>query len=205
MFLIDRGLKIGHIWVLFLIIALVNVGCQALASSYEFKGSLRQPPLILPDFELRDTNRQPFHLKDVEGDITLVYFGYTACPDICPLTMWDVKKALDELEAVDQSRVHVLFVTIDPERDTPEALSRYMASFGPQFIGLTDDIPKVADVMRQFGASAEKEEVADSAVGYLFSHSTNLYLVDPQGNLILRYPFGFVAENLRSDLAYLLQ
>jgi len=147
------------------ILIVLGTGCQAFAPAYEYKGALLEPPSPIPDFELKDTNGQPFHLSDVEGDLALVYFGYTFCPDVCPLTLWDVKKALKDLEG--RERVKVIFVSVDPERDTPEVLGRYLSAFDPDFIGLTDDFKKVETVMQPFGAFAEKEEVADSAAQLL--------------------------------------
>ena len=184
-------------------LALFGVGCQAFASDYEYKGVLLDPPLSLPDFELAATDGQPFHLSEVEGDIALIYFGYTFCPDVCPLTMADVRKALTDLEG--QENIHVIFISVDPERDTPEVLGRYVKAFGPAFIGLTDDFEKTQEVMKAYGAFAEKEEVPDSAAGYLVSHTARLYLVSPERELLLTYPFGFESEDLRSDLTYLLQ
>ena len=180
--------------------AFLIVGCQ---STYEFKGVPLEPPLAVPDFELMATDGRPFHLSDVEGDFALIYFGYTFCPDVCPLTMADVRQALADLESRD--KVHVIFISVDPERDTPQQLERYVKAFGSDFIGLTDDFDKTQAVMKAYGAFAEKEEVPDSAAGYLVSHTARLYLVGPQREVLLTYPFGFEPEDLRSDLTYLLQ
>ena len=199
--------KMSLEWVMALIgmigIVVFGVGCQVLAPAYEFKGAVLEPPSPLPDFELNDVNQDPFHLSDVEGDIALVYFGYTFCPDVCPLTMWDVKTALQDLEG--RERVKVIFVSVDPERDTPEVLGRYLSAFGSDYIGLTDEYEKIEVVMKPFGAFAEKEEASDSAAEYLVSHTARLYLVNPDRELLLMYPFGFEPDDLRSDLTHLLQ
>ena len=189
-------------WLLVTLIALslFGTGCT---SGYEFKGSRLEPPLALPDFELMATDGRPFHLSDVQGDYALIYFGYTFCPDVCPLTMADVRQALTGLEGRD--RVHVIFISVDPERDTPDVLGRYVKAFGPDFIGLTDDFTKIQAVMKAYGAFAEKEDAPDSAAGYLMSHTARLYLVGPERNLLATYSFGFKPEELRSDLTYLLQ
>lgn len=194
--------KFALVWFILVLVGLspLTVACT---STYEYKGVVMDPPLPLPDFELTATDGQPFHLSDVAGDYALIYFGYTFCPDVCPLTMADVRQALADLEGRD--RVHVIFISVDPERDTPELLQRYVNAFGPDFIGLTDDFEKTRAMMKPYGAYAEKEEVADSAAGYLVNHTARLYLVDPDRNLILTYPFGFEPEDLRSDLTYLLQ
>lgn len=195
--------KLFWLTALLLGLALWSVGCGG-ASQHEYKGTVFDPPAPLPDFELKDTAGQPFHLYQVKGDIALIYFGYTYCPDVCPLMMYDVKEALAGLKT-DKERVHVIFVSVDPERDTPDVLGRYMAAFGPEFKGLTDDFEKVKEVMKPYGAYGEKESSSDPTAGYLVSHSARLFLVDPQAQLLLMYPFGFEAEDLHSDLEYLLQ
>ena len=182
---------------------ILSAGCQSLFSGYEYKGTLFDPPVPMPNFELADTAGQPFQLAETKGDITLVYFGYTFCPDVCPLTLADVKKALVELE--ERERVHVVFISVDPERDTPEVLERYVQAFDPEFIGLTGEFEKLQEVMKPFGAYAEKEAAEGSASEYLVNHSARLYLINPQGELLLTYPFGFNPEDLQSDLAYILQ
>ncbi len=184
-------------------LALTGVGCQAFAA-HEFKGFAMNPAPDMPDFELTTAEGQSFHLADNAGDITLIYFGYTYCPDVCPLTMWEIKKALDSLES-GRENVHVIFISVDPERDSPDVLTNYMAAFGPEFTGLRDDMEKVQAMMKPYGAFSEKEEVEDSALGYLVSHTARLYLVDTNQQLSLSYPFGFTGEELHSDLAYLLQ
>ena len=190
-------------WLILMAVSLVLAGCQSLFGGYEFKGGQLDPPLPVPDFELMSTTGEPFHLSDTAGRLTLVYFGYTFCPDVCPLTMADVKQALAEMDHPEQ--VNVVFISVDPERDTPEVLARYLQAFGSDFIGLTDDFEKTQDVMGAFGAYAEKEDVSDSAAGYLVSHTSRLYLLDPQGEIILTYPFGFEPDDLRADLEYLLE
>lgn len=184
------------------LVIIVGVGCQAFAPAYEFKGSVLEPPLPLPDFELNDTDEQPFHLSDVKGEIALIYFGYTFCPDVCPLTLSDVKKALTDLEG--RERVKVIFISVDPDRDTPEILARYLAAFDSGYIGLTDDFGKIEAAMQPFGVFAAKE-VTDSAAEYLVSHTARVYLVTPEQELLMTYPFDFEADDLRSDLTHLLQ
>lgn len=197
---INKNLTQG---LMLLIVLILVAGCQSLFSGYEYKGTLFDPPVPMPNFELLDTGGQPFRLEEARGDITLVYFGYTFCPDVCPLTLADVKKALAELE--ERDRVHVVFISVDPERDTPEVLDRYVHAFDPEFIGLTGEFEKLQTVMKPFGAYAEKEKAEGSASEYLVNHTARLYLINPQGELLLTYPFGFKPEDLQSDLAYILQ
>jgi protein SCO1 len=184
-------------------LALLGVSCLG-APTHEYKGAVLEPPASLPDFELQDVEGKSFYLHEVKGDVALIYFGYTYCPDVCPLTLYDIKEALTSLKT-DRERVHVIFVSVDPERDTPDVLQRYLAAFDPTFIGLTDDFEKVKEVMKPYGAFAEKEGITGSAADYLVSHSARVFLVDPQGQLLLTYPYDFEVDDLHSDLEYLLQ
>ncbi len=207
MWQVENSIRNRAIWrsigvVLFLfVLTLLSVGCQ---STYEFKGTVLDPPKPLADFELQTTTGESFHLSDTAGDFTLVYFGYTFCPDVCPLTLADIRKALAKLDEVDRARVHVVFISVDPERDTPEALARYLSAFDPTFIGLTDDYAKIETVMDDFGAFAQKDDTTESAAGYLVGHTSNIFLINPNNELSVLYSFGFVPEDLQSDLEYLL-
>ena len=185
-------------------LSLLGVSCQAFGTNYTFKGTALDPPKPLPDFELLATTGEPFHLSDIEGDLALIYFGYTFCPDVCPLTLADVKNTLSMLET-GRDRVHVIFISVDPERDTPEALERYLSAFDASYIGLTDEPAKIQEVMNMFGVFAEKETVEDSAAGYLVSHTSRIFVINQQGELLLMHSFNFAPEDLQSDLSFLLQ
>lgn len=179
----------------------------ACAGNHEYRGFILDRAEPLPNFELVADDGQPFQLETLEGDILVVYFGFTYCPDVCPLTLAKVTAMLEEMEAdnVDSlERVKVLLVSVDPERDTPEVLDRYLGSFDPDFIGLTGDMRDIEGVMKPFAAFAEKETVENSSVGYLVNHTSRTYVVAPDRTLILQYPFGFEADDLRADLTYLL-
>lgn len=184
-------------------VLLMATGCQASTGGHQFSGNRFDSPLAVPDFELTQTNGAPFRFSETEGQINLIYFGYTFCPDVCPLTMVDLKEALDGLEG--RERVNVIFISVDPERDTPEVLERYVKGFAPDFIGLTDDYAKIETVMQSFGAYAEKEEAPESAAGYLVNHTARVYLATVAEGIMLTYPFGFEPKGLQADLAYLLQ
>ncbi len=188
---------------LFMLMILLLTG-MACSPAYEYRGSQLNPPVPIPDFELMADNGQPFRMSKSNSDITLVYFGYTFCPDVCPLTMVDVRDALAQLDPPERERVQVIFISVDPERDTPEVLDRYLSAFDPTFIGLTDDFEKIQEVMKPFGAFAEKEEVENSAAGYLVGHSAWLYLLNANHEILVTYPFGFEPEDISSDLRYLL-
>ncbi len=185
-------------------LALIMVVLLTACGGYEYTGTVYDPPQPIPDFTLRSAQTEaPFHLSDFHGDITLIYFGYTFCPDVCPTTVLDVKKALDLL-GTGRDRVHFVFISVDPQRDTPEKLRTYLAAFDPSFIGLSDDFSKVETVMTPFGASAQKDTASETAAGYLMSHTSRVFLVGPNGNLRLSYRFQFTSEDMAADLAHLL-
>lgn len=137
------------------------------------------------------------------GDLRVVYFGYTSCPDVCPTTMSDLKRALAKLPAEDADRVEVVMVTIDPDRDVDEKLGTYVTTFiaDGQASRIVDPaaLQATADA---FGASYEVEENAEGEVEV--SHSADLYVVDDQGDIVLQWPFGTSYEDIADDLAALL-
>jgi protein SCO1/2 len=188
----------------FLALLMMLLACQP---DYEFQGSVMDPPQPIPDFTLTDAQGHPFRLSDLNSDYALIYFGYTFCPDFCPLTLTKAAAALAEIDG-GLERVQIIFISVDPERDTPEALqtylNRYQDQWGATFIGLSDDWAKLEPVLQSFGAFAQKETVENSAAGYLMSHTTRLYVVNKQGEWLLHYPFEAEAEAIGSDLAYLL-
>ena len=205
-------------------LALLTMGCQA--TTYQYKGNLLNPPQPVPDFELMATDGRSFHLSDLEGKVALVFFGYTNCPDVCPLTVAKVQQTLTNLDQAERERVKFIFISTDPERDTPEVLARYLSNFNSEFIGLTDDFEKTQTVMKAYWAYAEKAELLEPTAGqveashdhaetttsqaearptYLVQHTARVYLVTPQRELLLMYPSEFEAEDLRSDLIYLFK
>jgi protein SCO1/2 len=187
---------------LFFSVACLGLITACFTPPYTFTGSKLDPPNPLPDFELMTTGGRPFQLRENAGDLTLIFFGYTACPDVCPLTLAAVKQALAGLEP---GRVRVVMITVDPERDTPEILSRYLAAFDPGYVGLTGPPAQIEAAKAAFGVFAEKETVADSAAPYLISHTARLFVVDGQGQLSLIYSVDFDPTDLARDLNQLLQ
>lgn len=184
-------------------LALFGAGCGIFSSGYNYAGTQLDPPWPLPDFELTGAGGQPFRLSDIEGNLALIYFGYTHCPDVCPLTLLEVKEALAGLEG--RERVQVIFISLDPQRDTPEAVARYLNTFDPNFIGLTGDEAAIEQVIKPYRVLAEKEEASGSAAGYLVNHTARLYLASPQQELLLTYAFDFDPAGLRRDLEHLLK
>lgn len=137
------------------------------------------------------------------GGLRVVYFGYTSCPDVCPTTMSDLKRALAQLPEQDAARVQVVMVTIDPDRDVDEKLGAYVGTFieDGQASRITDPaaLQAAADA---FGASYEVATAEDGEIEV--SHSADLYVVDDQGDIVLQWPFGTSYEDIADDLSTLL-
>ena len=140
----------------------------------------------IPDFTLTDQNGEKVSLSDFRGKPVFLFFGYTHCPDICPITLSVLNGVTKELDGAGDD-FKVLFVTVDPERDDPETLKKYVPFFNESFTGLTGTPDEIQDVANSFRAFYMKEESASEA-GYLMGHTSAIYLLDRNGNVILRYP-----------------
>jgi len=132
-------------------------------------------------FTLVDQNGKPFTEKDLAGKPSLVFFGFTHCPDICPTKLFEITQMLDSLGA-DAGKVNAIFITVDPERDTAELLSTYLGSFHASIRGLTGTEQQVTQAMRAYRAFARK--VPLDAGGYTMDHTTFVYLMDRQGQFV---------------------
>ncbi len=165
-----------------------------------FHGMVMQSPETLNNFTL-DSVDGKVSLKDFRGKVTLLYFGYTFCPDVCPATMVELKKAMEELGR-DAKDVQVIMISIDPLRDTPQKLDDYVKHFHPSFIGLTGTEDEVAAVAIPLGIFYEKHE-GSAESGYLIDHTATVAVVDKDGYLRLIYPFSTAGEDMATDLRYL--
>ena len=153
--------------------------------------------------ELTDHHGKLRRLEDFRGKAVVMFFGFTHCPDVCPTTLADMAQAMRQLGA-DADRVQVLFVTVDPERDTQEALARYVTAFDPRFLGLRGDLEATRTVAKEFKMYFEKRPGA-SPGAYTVDHSAQTYVLDPQGRLRLFVRHGRIAEDLAPDLRVLLR
>lgn len=174
---------------------------QAAVGVTEYRGTLYEPPLELSDFTLPASNGEDVSLSDLRGEWVLMFFGYTHCPDFCPLTLSEYRQIMDMLGA-DASRVQVVFVSVDSARDTPVALARYLERFNPDFLGLSGDDETLARIQPEFGFYYERHE--EQGEHYLVDHSTRSYLIDPDGRLRISYSYGtereVIAESIRDIL-----
>jgi protein SCO1/2 len=155
------------------------------------------------DFELTDHHGQIRRIKDFNGKIVLLFFGYTQCPDVCPTTMTElaeVKKLLGQ----DGDRLQVLFVTVDPARDTAEVLKAYMSNFDPTFLALYTTPDKLAVLTKDYKVYYKKVE-GKTPTSYTMDHSAGSYVYDTKGNLRLYTRYGSGAQALASDIRLLLK
>jgi protein SCO1/2 len=161
-----------------------------------------QSPEPAQNFTLTSQTGQPLSLTDLRGKVVLLYFGYTYCPDACPTTLAELKKATQTLGG-DAEDVQVVMVSIDPERDTPEVLKTYMAYFDPSYIGLTGTEDEILAAATPYGVYFQKHE-GSPATGYLVDHTTTVMAIDKEGYLRLFYPYGTAGEDIAADLRYLV-
>lgn len=169
---------------------------------YTLRGSVIEPVRLAPDIVLHDANNQIFQLEQQRGKILLIFFGYTSCPDVCPATLFEMKQLKARLGEVAQ-KVTFVFITVDPERDSPERLKQYLSGFDSTFIGLTGSMRELTEVWQSYGVVREVTEDGTTR-GYLVSHSSRIYLVDTEGFLRLTYAFGTPLDDMLLDVRYLL-
>lgn len=132
------------------------------------------------DFALVDQNGQPRTDEDFRGKVALVYFGFATCPDVCPLALGTLSAALNELSDKERAEIAPLFITVDPERDTPAVLKDYLA-FNEAIVGLTGSAEAAQHARASFKVYARQQKLPDSALGYTMDHTSLFYLVDRQG------------------------
>ena len=155
------------------------------------------------NFELTDHHGQVRHLPDFAGKVVVLFFGYTQCPDVCPTAMVElasIKTALGK----DGERLQGLFVSIDPERDTPEVLKAYMGNFDPSFLALTTSPAKLAELAKDFKVYYKKVE-GKTPTSYTMDHSAGSYVYDTKGQLRLFTRYGSAAQGLTADIQQLLK
>jgi protein SCO1/2 len=148
-------------------------------------------------YALTDQNGKAVSSTDFHGKYQLIYFGYSFCPDVCPTTLGVISQALDQM-GVDQNRIVPIFITIDPERDTPSVLKSYMAAFGPRFVGLTGTPAQIAAVEKEYRVYAKKQPLPGG--GYGMDHSSVIYLMGADGRLVTFYDELISPEQLEKDL-----
>lgn len=181
------------------ILLLIAWGCR---STDGFRSTV-MPDTPVPDFVLVNHNGRDFKSSDHRGKVLVFFFGYTFCPDVCPLTLSTWKRVQDALQA-DAQKVEFVYVTVDPERDTQEKLKTHLSVFSSDFVGLTGTPEALSTVYADFGVYAEKVSIAESAAAYLINHSTRMFVVDQNGVLRLLISHDAPVDDIVHDLRLLL-
>lgn len=176
-------------------------GCTA--DSAKFQGVDITGADYARDLPLTDQNGQRRSIKDFAGKVVVVFFGYTQCPDVCPTTLGELAEVKQSLGA-DGERLQGVFVTVDPERDTPELLKAYMESFDPSFVALRGTADEMAAVAKDFKIFYRRVE-GQTPTSYTMDHSAGSYVYDTQGRLRLYHRYGSGAQALAADVRTLLE
>lgn len=182
-------------------VALMALLLQACQPAPEFQGVDLSGQAIGGDFSLRDAAGRPHSLADYRGKVVALFFGYTHCPDVCPTTLAEMRDVLPQLGDAGRD-VQVLFVSVDPERDTPDLLAQYVPAFHPSFVGLTGSAEQIADVARKYQVVYRKQ---GEGKDYTVDHTAGMYLLDRQGKSRVLINYGSDPAVLVHDLRLLLQ
>jgi protein SCO1/2 len=193
-------LRTGMIVLVVVVIAIVAT--LLFTRKAEFRGTTYNEPFPpAPNFELTNSSGKQFHLSDERNKIVLLFFGYTSCPDVCPTTLAELNQALKEI-GDKASSVQVVFITVDPDRDTPQKIQEYVARFNPSFIGLSGSINELQKIWDDYGIF---REIVQSDSGVIVNHTARTILIDKESKMRLSYGFGTPVEDIVNDLGILLK
>ncbi len=181
---------------------LLATGCTEKPEAPRFKLTDVTGASFGKSLTLTDHNGQRRTLEDFQGKVVTLFFGFTHCPDVCPTTLGEMAAVMKELGG-DAGRVQVLFVTVDPDRDTADVLKRYVPAFHPSFLGLTGSTEDIARTAREFKIFYQRQSLPGGA--YTMDHSAGTYILDAQGRLRLFASYGAGAPALLHDIRLLLQ
>ena len=151
-----------------------------------------------------DSPEGALSLKDLRGNVVLIFFGFTSCPDVCPISLVTISHAFSYLTDDELKRSRTLFISLDPERDTMERLKKYTGYFHPNIIGVTGTMEELVRVADIYGVKFEKKETPDSALGYLIYHSAKIFVIGTQGELRKTFPHNIDAQLLVRQIRSLL-
>lgn len=169
-----------------------------------FRSGIFEPPREAPAFSLDGSNGKKLSLRDDVGKVVILEFGYTFCQYVCPATLTRLTEVYKKLGSAARD-VQLVYVTVDPARDTPARLREYLAGFNPTFLGATGPADELATVLKAYGVVAEQVVAPNHALGYQVNHSSFLYLVDRQGQIRGLVPFGTPADDIVHDVELLLK
>lgn len=191
------------VWIGLLVISILLGGC---GDSYTFRGTPYDPVIAAPQISGTNLDGAAFRLADLGDKVKVVFFGYTFCPDVCPLTLANMKNVYESLTPEEQAQLAVVFITIDPERDTPERLASYVGAFNKSFYGIQLDDTSLAQAKKDYGVYAEKRvlEASQSAADYLMDHTAFVYVIDKDNNLREIFPHDAPKADIAADVTHLM-
>jgi protein SCO1/2 len=163
-----------------------------------------EPPREAPAFSLDGSNGKKLTLRDHLGKVVILQFGFTFCEKVCPVTLARLTEVYKKLGSAARD-VQLIYVTVDPKRDSPERLREHLAAFNPSFLGATGTPDELAAVRKTYGVVAEQVVSRNQALGYEVNHSSSIYLVDRQGKVRGLVPFGTPVDDIVHDLEFLLK
>jgi len=184
----------------FIILLLLSTLLSCSDNNLIFNGSNLTEAKLDSHFELTSHKGEKKTIKDFKGKVVAIFFGFTNCPDICPTTMIELKNIKSQL-GKNSNQLEVLFISLDPERDTQEVLRKYMPSFNSSFIGLTGTIEKIEKIAHQFKVYRKKVIQGDS---YTIDHSSGIYLLDKEGSIRVRHSYGSEIKLIVEDIKKLI-
>ncbi len=174
-------------------------------NSLQTRRTSSAPTITIPrdvrQIELVRDGGAPFQLADLRGSYTLLSFGYTHCPDVCPLTLTEYRRVKRDLSDNEAQQVQFAFISVDGERDTPELLDQYLERFDPAFIGITADDATMRQVADAFNVYYEMRQLEGTQASYLVDHTATLFLLAPNGNVVQTYPFGTSPQAIAADIS----
>jgi protein SCO1/2 len=185
-----------------LLLAAAGIVATSAHAAERLKSGIFDPPRMAPQILQKAADGKEFALDKFRGKVVVLEFGYTSCADVCPVSLALLKQARERLGPL-RDKLQVVFVTVDPQRDTATRLKTYLAQFDPSFIGLTGSEEQMAAIRAAYGISATKKMVEGSKSDYTMGHSSYLYFIDPQGRLRALMPFGRPAEDIVHDVTVL--
>jgi protein SCO1/2 len=186
------------------LLAVLLPGSSARAGDSDFKTGVFDPPSPAPEFRLPGSNGSPVALNEFRGKVVALAFGFSYCQRVCPVTLTNLAEVFKQLGAA-AADVQVIFVSVDPERDTPSRLREFLQFFNPSFLGATGSKAQLDTVREAYGVFATRTPSEDKKLGYEVHHSSSIYLIDRDGKLRLLVPFGTAPRAIAHDITLLLK
>jgi protein SCO1/2 len=183
-----------------IVTALLALALPLAASADALKSGEFSPPRMAPDFTLQGSNGKSIKLSDYRGKVVALGFGFTSCPVVCPTTLAELAAVKNKLGAQGKD-FQVMYVTVDPERDTADRMHAYLTAFDASFLGATGPAAQLAAVRKDYGVTAAR---TGSGANYGFNHSSFVYLIDRSGKLRALSPYGRAVDDVVHDVRVLL-